>query len=515
MVLSIDCGTQSLRLAIFSPRGELLCFEKIEYENSYFSPKPGFAEQEVQTYISALKKASENMKNRCPELWNKIEVIVPTVQRDTIVFLDKDFTPVRPAILWLDQRMASGKPKLLFIYNLAFRLVGMYKPAVISFKKGKMNWVKEYEPEIWEKTDKIGLLSAYINYVLTENFVDSIANQIGHIPFNYKKFKWSKSFLDYRKDIFPVDGRKLPSLVEPKTIIGKVTKKASELTRLPEGVKVLAGGSDKGCETIGTGCLDEKTASVSLGTTVTIQITTKKYIEPLKFMPPYPACLPKHYNPEVGIYKGFWMVKWFKEEFGEYEKQLAKEKNIPVEKVLDELLLETPAGSLGLILQPYWGAALKKPEARGAIIGFGDVHTKAHLYRAIIEGIAYGIREGIEKIQKVSGKRIEKVVVSGGGSNSDFVCQIISDVLNLPVYRGETYEASSLGASIIGYTALGVYPTFKDAVNNMVRYSKKFEPDYERHKIYDQLYTKIYKRLYSKLKNFYKDLQKITNYPEY
>ena len=151
-------------------------------------------------------------------------------------------------------------------------------------------------------------------------------------------------------------------------------------------------------------------------------------------MPPYPAAVPGHFATEVNIYRGFWMVSWFKKEFGAREVALASKMDVPAETLLDKLISEIPAGSMGLILQPYWspGARDPGPEAKGSIIGFGDVHTRAHIYRAILEGLAYGLREGREKIEKRSGTRLECLRVSGGGSKSDIALQLTADIFNLP-----------------------------------------------------------------------------------
>ncbi|MEN3008393.1 FGGY-family carbohydrate kinase [Pseudothermotoga sp.] len=514
LVLSIDCGTQSLRAILFDSNGNLISAHKEEYPQAYISPKPGWAEQPLEVYERSLAIACRSLREKVQKLWNEIRAVCVTTQRDTCVFLDEKGRPLRNAIVWLDQRMARYDVRLPWFYKIGFKIVGMDKAAKISAKKCKYNWVKQNEPEIWRKTHKFLLLSGWLNYLLTGKFVDSIANQIGHIPFNYKKLSWASSPLDYHRMLFPVEESKLVELVQPTSVISGVRKEASNLTGILEGTPVIAAGSDKGCETIGLGCLEPSRACVSLGTTVTVQITSDRYLEPIKFMPSYPAVIPGKYNPEVEIFRGFWMVSWFKKEFANYEIKLAEQKGVSVEEIFDELLKCTEPGCLGLMLQPYWGAALKMPEARGAILGFGDIHNKAYLYRSIIEGLAYAAREGVEKIEKVSKVPIKEVVVSGGGSRSDFVCQIFADVLNRRLYRGENYEGSGLGAAMAGFVGLGVYKTFEEAAQCMVRYSRCFEPNQKRSELYEQLYTRVYKKIYPKLKPLYVELQKITRYPE-
>ena len=373
--------------------------------------------------------------------------------------------------------------------------------------------LSKYHSTIWSKTYKYLQVAGYLNFKLTGKFTDSIASQIGHLPFNYKKFKWSSSG-DINYKIFPIEKEKLPDIVKPGEIIGEITKKAGTETGLPANIPVIACGSDKGCETIGMGVINNEMASLSFGTTATVQTTTEKYFEPLKFMPPWPAPIPGHYNPEVEIFRGYWMITWFKREFGHEEIIKAKKKKVVPEEILNELLKQVPAGSMGLIVQPYWGPGLKEPSAKGSIIGFGAIHTKAHIYKAVIEGLAYALLEGMRKIEKSGGFKIKKVAVSGGASQSDEICQITSDIFNLPIVKGRTYETGGLGAAIITAVGIGEYNSFDKAIKKMVRYRKTFLPNAQNSKIYQKFYKDVYLKMYRSLKNLYKDIRKITNYPE-
>ncbi len=499
---------------LFNTEGHLVDFHKYEYPQVYYSPKPGWAEQDVGNYVKALETSCKIVAERSPEAWKSIKAVAVTTQRDTCVCLDKNGNPLRPAILWLDQRMADYDIKLPWYYQLGFKLVGMDKAARISAKKCKANWLRQNEPDIWGKTAKFLLLSGWFNYLLTGMYVDSVASQIGHIPFDYKKLKWA-SPSDFHSYLFPIEREKLPDLVEPGTIFGEITKEASQLIGVKQGTPVVATGSDKGCETLAAGCLNESMGCASLGTTLTIQTTTKKYIEPIKFMPPYPAVIANHYNPEVEIFRGFWMINWFKKEFAAYEDVLARKNGLSTEEILEaEALNQTCAGSMGLILQPYWGAGLKMPEARGAIIGFGEMHNKAYIYRSIIEGLAYALREGVEKIEEASSVKMERIVVTGGGSRSNLACQTIADVTNKQVLKMKTHEGSGLGAAIVALYGLKYFANIEQAVKKICEYEKTLIPNPENAKIYEDLYTQVYKSVYKRLHPLYKRLQRITGYPE-
>ena len=419
-------------------------------------------------------------------------------------------------MVWLDQRKAKPVYKPGFGMKLVIWFIGIGDSIKKAQHDGKCNWIRQNQPEIWEKTHKILQVSGFLNYRLTGEFKDSVASQIGHIPFDYKKQKWGnpKNLLTFPAKLYPIEKEKLPELVNPGEIMGTISKKVSETTGLPENLPVVACGSDKGCETLGMGVLTNATASLSFGTTATIQTTSKKYLEPIPFMPSYPAVYPGFFNPEVEIFRGFWMISWFKNEFAHNEIQMAAERGITAEEVLNELLCQSPPGSMGLMVQPYWSPGLSQPAAKGAMIGFGDVHKKPHIYRAVIEGLVYALKEGKEKIEKVSKSKIHRLAVSGGASQSDEICQIAADIFNLPVVRGETSETSGLGAAVLTAFGTGNFNSLEEAVHKMVRFQKELHPNKNHVKIYDQLYKKVYKKMYKKLEPFYHEIRDITGYPE-
>jgi len=209
------------------------------------------------------------------------------------------------------------------------------------------------------------------------------------------------------------------------------------------------------------------------------------------------------------------MVNWFKEEFGHREQVIAEKRGIEPEALFDELVNAVPAGSMGLTLQPYWSPGLRVPgpEAKGAVIGFGDVHTRAHIYRAILEGLAYALREGKERTERRSKIPVTELRVAGGGSQSDAAMQLTADIFGLPTARPHLYEASGLGAAIDAAVGLGLHPDFEAAVHEMTHTGDLFEPNPHTQEIYDDLYQRVYKRMYERLKPLYDEIRHITGYP--
>jgi sugar (pentulose or hexulose) kinase len=232
-------------------------------------------------------------------------------------------------------------------------------------------------------------------------------------------------------------------------------------------------------------------------------------------MPPYPAAVPGAYSLELQVYRGYWMVSWFRQQFGQHEEKQALEEGVDPETVLDRLVGQVPPGSMGLMLQPYWtpGLRIPGPEAKGAILGFGDVHTRAHIYRAILEGLAYALRDGMERTEKRTGTAVREIRVAGGGSRSDAAMQITADIFNLPTARPHVSEASGLGAAIDAAVGLKLHSGFDSAVREMTRVGRVFEPDPETTATYDALYRRVYLKMYERLRPLYEEIRDITGYP--
>jgi len=514
LILSIDNGTQSLRALIFDLRGNLIYKKRVPLQ-PYVSPEPGWAEQDADYYWKSLCQACQMLWKETPVSKEAIAGVTITTQRATMINVDKNGKPLRPAIVWLDQRRTSGLKPVGGLWGLAFKVSGMSETVAYLQAEAECNWIRLHQPEIWKKTHKFLFLSGYLTYCLTGRFVDSVGCQVGYVPFDYKKKRWASSW-DWKWDMTKMEPEMLPELVEPAEVMGHITRNAAAETGIPEGLPVIAAAADKACEVIGAGCLESHIGCLSYGTTATINTTHYKYIEAIPLIPPYPSAVPGAYSLEIQIFRGYWMVSWFKEQFAPLEQQIAESRGVETETIIEELLHKVPPGSMGLILQPYWSPGIKEPgpEAKGAVIGFGDVHNRAHLYRAILEGLAYALREGKEREEKRSGVDITELRVSGGGSQSNAAMQITADIFGLPTARPHIYETSGLGAAIDAAVGLKLHRDFKTAVEEMTRIGQLFEPNMTTHKIYDQLYKRVYKQMYKRLKPLYEEIRSITGYPK-
>ena len=503
--LSIDNGTQSVRAMVFDSNGQLVAKSKVEIE-PYFSDQPGWAEQHADYFWDA-----------CQSLWpllpipkESIAAMSVTTQRATVVPMGSNNEPLRPAISWLDQRQVDTKPALGALESALFTLVRA-KPLVdLMHSQAEANWIEQHEPDIWAQVHKFLLLSGYHNYKLTGQYNDAIASTVGFVPFDYKTQQWADG-KDWKWRAMAIRQEMLPEVLPAGSQLGEITTEAAAATGIPVGLPLIASGSDKACEVLGTGCIDSQTGSLSYGSLATLNIASDKYLEAIPFYPAYPGVIPNTFNVEMMVQRGYWMVSWFKKEFGLREEQLAADRGVAPETLFDDLLAQIPAGSQGLMLQPYWSPSNGDgPETRGTIMGFSEEHTRAHLYRAMIEGLTYALREGKELLEKRSGKRIKRLVVSGGGSQSDQVMQITADIFGMTVFRPHTFETSSLGAAIACAVGLGVYPDFNAAVDNMTHDGDSFEPIEANKALYNDLYRKVYKKMYGQLKPSYEAIRTIT-----
>ena len=502
LILAIDFGTQSVRSLAYTKTGA--CVAKFQIPiTEYQHPEPGWAEHDVEGFWVLLAES-------CQGLWREgvapddIAAVVVTTQRATVINLDEAGHPLRLAIIWTDQRRAPLRNRLPWYWRLLF-VVLRIRPVVDNFEaEAEANWLERHQPEILARTAHYLLLSGYLNYRLSGQFTDSVGSQVGYLPFDFKKQDWCAA-ADWKWHSVAIKRYMLPSLAAVGEMIGATTPAAADATGLPAGIPVIAGAADKACEVLGVGALGAGVASVSCGTTATINTTRPGYVEVVPFMPAYPAALPAHFNTEIQVFRGFWMVTWFLEQFGESERRRAQERDIAPEVLLDELLRQTEPGAGGLVLQPFWNPVLGEtgPEGRGSIVGFKDFHTRAHLYRALIEGLAFALRAGKERIESRTKTPITRIRLSGGGAQSDQVAQILADVLNLPVERFEDCEASGRGAAMIGAAALDWFPSIGDAGGAMLDQSESLHPDLPAVARYEAVYQNTYRPLYGRLKSLF------------
>ncbi len=508
-ILVFDVGTQSVRAALIDKNGTFVGLERDVYEEPYYSLRPNWAEQSPDFYFEHMCAAARRLCEGAGADPGSIGAVTVTVFRDTTVCMGRDGRPLRDCILWMDQRQAEHPKPLSAVRRSLFALVGMTETIDRLQRTAACNWIAENEPELWAATDKYVCLSTYLNYRLTGRIADSSASLQAKIPFDYRRRRWDEHGLT--RSAYDIPQRMLCEIVPSGTVLGGLTAEAAELTGIPAGTPVIAAGSDKGCETIGLSVIREDQAALSFGTSCTVQFITRRYFEPTPFMPAYPAVPNDMYNPEIQLLRGYWMLTWFIENFAGPEAEQAKALGCSTESLLNRHLSEVPPGCGGLMVLPHWTPGLSTPNTRGAMIGFTDEHSRYHIYRAIIEGLNYGLMEGLYGMEKRSGQRITHLYLGGGGSRSDEICQITANMFGLPVSRTQTNEASALGAAVCCFVSKGVYDSYEEAVAGMVHLRDTFEPDMAEHAFYRRIYDEVYSQLYKTVTPLHKRLGAIVS----
>jgi sugar (pentulose or hexulose) kinase len=264
LILVFDGGTQSIRCGLFDIKGRMVDFIKLPFQ-PYFSEQPGFAEQHPEYFWEKFYEVSRQLLTRNTILTGKLVAVTLTTQRGVYINLDRNGVPLRPDISWLDKRQADQKRFAPLWLEAGLRISNTYGVVDKLYRKCFSNWIKQHQPEVWEKTYKYVLLSGYFLHQLTGNFIESMGTNFGYLPIDRKSFGWTK-----KNDIiwfaFPIEKDKLPDIVVQGDTIGMITHQAAQDTGIPEGLPVIAADCDKFCEVLGAGILDSDVGCLSFGT---------------------------------------------------------------------------------------------------------------------------------------------------------------------------------------------------------------------------------------------------------
>lgn len=510
-VIAVDSGTQSVRAIMYDRTGREVAAAQAPHE-PYFSLRPGWAEQNPSDYWRQLCRVTNEMIKTARIDPGEIAAMGITTQRTTVIPVDEKGEPLRPAIIWLDQRKVEDPPRLSMGAKAIFGIAGLTEAINYVRKNSKFLWIMRHEPEVYRKTHKFLQVSGWLVKKLTGEFSDSVGMVTGLWPLDFAKLSWHTLGAAY--EAFGLEPEHMVEIHTPDTVLGRITAFAARETGLPEGLPVVVGAGDKQSELLGAGGIDPGIGVISYGTATCMDVITKKYVSDrsLRFFA-WPGAVPHTWALEMFIFRGFWMVNWFKQEFGYREQLEAEKRGIAPEVIFDELVSAIPAGSMGLMLQPHWTPMTGYKYGKGSIMGFGDVHTRVHIYRAILEGIGYELRRLYEVVGKKTGVSLKEIRVGGGGSRSDVAVQTAADIFNLPVSRMATSEISSLGAAIDAAVGCGMFTSFEEAVSSMVKKGRTFEPSAANHRVYDALYREVYVKTYTRLEPLYRKIAAITGYP--
>ena len=447
--LGIDIGTTSLKAAVFNAKGERLGLFSADYTLDTDS-KTGYIEFDALKYVDMCKEAIAKLTEEC----GKIDALSVDTQGETLILTDKNGNPLCNAVVWLDNRAEAEADsiKAHFGNEKVYNVTG--QPEITAgWPASKLLWFKNNRSEIFEKAEKIFMLEDWILYSLTGNFVTEPTIQSSTIYYDVVNKEWWTEMLDY----IGVSKSALPQLKESGEVVGEY-----------QGIKVVSGMLDQIAGTIGAGVTDETRISEMTGTIMAICVMTDK-------LPPYnpDSIIPCHMHAIDGKYclilwssTAGMALKWFKNQFCESFSF----------RELDEIAKDVAPGSDGLSMLPYFcGSTMPKynPNARAVFSGINLSHTRAHFARAIMEAIAFTLKQNLEY---VGDNNIEEIRITGGGALSPLWSSIKSDVTGKVLKSLTESETACLGTALVAAVGVGDFPDIKTAVGSAVKIKKEYSP---------------------------------------
>jgi xylulokinase len=485
--LGIEVGTSGSRAVVIDEKGKVLASETVAHQN-FASPEIGWAEQNPRDWRRASVQAIRACLNRENIKAANIAAVGFSGQMHGSVFLDERGEVLRPALLWCDQR-TEKQCRAITKKIGAERLIELVSnPAVTGFTLPKILWLRENEPEIWGRVKTILLPKDYVRFCLSNDLASDVTDASGTLLFDVKKRDWSDAMLE----AFEIEKSLLPKVYESVEITGTISEQGARETGLLNGTPLIAGAGDNAAGAVGMGIFAPGAASATIGTSGVIFVVTDKPTLDFKGRT-HTMChaVPNRWQM-TGVTQGAGLsLKWFRENFGCGENY-------------DELVnaaAEIPAGADGAIWIPYLMGERTPhldPHARAAFVGLTANHTKAHLVRAVLEGVAFSLRDSLEIFRELN-IPIEKIRLGGGGAKSALWRQIQADVYGQTVERLEAEEGAAFGAAILAGVGSGFWKTIDEACDETIRVAERIEPNEKNAEILNRQFAE-YQALYPALR---------------
>lgn len=487
-VIGVDNSTTSCKAIAWDAQGRALA-EGRGGPYTMLQPEPSFYEQNAEQWWIGLCAALKDLGSKIDLA--QAQAICLTHQRETFVPVDVHGKPLRNAITWIDERSRAQLQPLRTQVGAQRLQEVTGKPLSITPSISKILWVMEHEPDVIKRAHKIVDVHAFMVHRLTGQFSTSLAcaDPMGLI--DMRAGKWASEIM---RDL-GMDEAQFSQLFRPGEVMGEVTASAAQATGLPVGLRVVAAAGDGQCAGLGANALGERRAYLNMGTALIGGFYSPTYLTG-KWYRTMGAPVAQGYFLENVVRAGVFTIGWFVDKFASDLK--GHPLGLSVEEQLEVAAAKLPAGSLGLMLVPYWSNVMTPywdPAATGITIGWTGAHGREHFYRAIMEGLAYEQRLMGEGTMENLGHRIDEYVVMGGGSKSALWCQIFADITGVEIVRSTSVEATCLGAGILAATAAGWYADAMQAADAMTGTAERFAPNAQTKAIYDELFE-VYRGIF-------------------
>jgi len=505
--IGIDIGTTGAKALLMDVNGIVVTTSTHEYP--MFTTHPLWAEQNPEDWWSATYQSLSEVIRKANINSSDVKGIGLTGQMHGLVTIDATGKVLYPCIMWNDQRTAEECKEITEKIGFDKMLTITGNQVLPGFTAPKILWLRKYKPDVYSGINKILLPKDYIRYKLTNEFFTDVSDASGTSLLNVKERTWSKEILN--KLEIPFEW--LPEVVESISQTGSITKQTAALTGLKEGTPIFAGGGDQAAGAIGSGAIKEGIVSIVLGTSGVVFTHSNDYrIEPEGKLHAFCHSVPGKWHLMGVTLSAAGSFRWFRDTFAFEEKLTAEKSGRDIYEILTSQAESVAAGSEGLFFLPYLTGErtpYSDPNAKGAFIGLNVRHTKAHLTRAVLEGVAYSLRDCYELISNL-GIKAESLIISGGGAKSKLWRSIIADVFNAEINTRSCTEGAPYGAAIISAVGTGKYKSINEACEKMLKIESKIEPDKKRVSIYNDFYS-IYKQFYPQLKITFENISDKVN----
>ena len=497
-LLGIDIGTSGTKTLLVDAHGRILASVTVEYPS--YAPKPAWSEQVPEDWwkasVASIRRACAAARVKPAEVTG----IGLSGQMHGSVLLDKSGKVLRRAILWNDQRTgaeceditqaAGGRAKLIELVS---------NPALTGFTAPKILWVRKHEPHVYERTAKVLLPKDYVRYRLTGEFATEVSDASGTLLLDVKRRAWSKELLA----ALQIDESVLPAVYESPEVSGRLTAEAARATGLSVGVPVVGGGGDQAAGAVGNGIVRRGVISATLGTSgVVFAHADTVQTDPQGRVHTFCHAVPGKWHVMGVVLAAGGSLQWFRNVLCQDLVAAAKKKKVDPYELITAAAAKVPPGSHGLYFLPYLTGERTPhadPHARAAWVGLSNMHARAEMARAVMEGATYAMRDCLEIIQGM-GVPISEIRVSGGGARSKFWRRLQAEVYKQSVWTVSSGEGPAFGVALLAGVGTGVWSSVPEACDATIRKVTETRPDKKNITLYDTLYPE-YGQLYRSLKD--------------
>jgi xylulokinase len=508
VTLGIDVGTSGTKTLAINETGQILATATAEYPCDY--PRPGWSEQDPDQWWAATIATIRDVLAQAHLRPADIKGVGLSGQMHGSVFLDADGHVIRPALLWNDQRTAEQCAEIEQRAGGREALIRMVaNPALTGFTAPKILWLRQHEPRNWEKVRQILLPKDYIRYRLTGTFATEVSDASGTLLLDVAHRRWSQELLG-KLDLDPA---LLPECFESQEVSAQVSAIGSEATGLTVGTPIVGGGGDQPAGAVGNGIVRPGAVSATMGTSgVVFAHTDEPGFDPLGRLQRGCHAVPGAWHVMGVVLSAGGSLQWLRDELGQIECEAAPAAGVsPYQLISDEAAL-APAGSEGLFFLPYLTGERTPhfdPDARGGWIGLTVRHGREHLFRSVLEGAAYAMRDSLELIREM-GVTLTQIRLSGGGARNPLWRQIQADVYGQDVCTINASEGPAFGVALLAQVGVGSFGSIAEACDATIQVVENVPVDPRAKAVYDRGYP-VYRKLYTDLRETFRTISKLVS----